>query len=63
MGKKSLFLVISAGISGVLFYLIFSQNTWGQWTRLLSRIRTDLPFLKIMFGIMASEVAVRGPNS
>ena len=42
MGKKSLFLVISAGISGVLFYLIFSQNTWGQWTRLLSRIRTDL---------------------
>jgi len=57
MGKKPLFLVISVGISGVLFYLIFSQNTLGQWTRLLSRIRTDL--LWMYAGLYAIGLLIR----
>jgi hypothetical protein len=57
MGKKPLFLIISAGITGVLFYLIFSQNTLGQWTRLLSRIRTDL--LWMYAGLYAIGLLIR----
>jgi len=41
-GKKTLFLALSFGLTGLLLYLIFSQNTSDQWLGLLSRIRIEL---------------------
>jgi uncharacterized membrane protein YbhN (UPF0104 family) len=52
MGKKALYLISSISISGILLWLIFSQNSLSQWTRLLSQIRTDLLFLYVgLYGI------------
>jgi hypothetical protein len=49
MGKKTLFLALSFGLTGLLLYLIFTQNTSDQWLGLLSRIRVE--FLGIYVGL------------
>ncbi|MBI5583909.1 MAG: flippase-like domain-containing protein [Deltaproteobacteria bacterium] len=48
MGKKHLFLFASLVLSGVLLFLIFSQNSLSQWHRLISRIRVELLLLFVV---------------
>lgn len=57
MGKKPVFLLVSLGITGALLYLIFSQQPLEQWTRLLSRIRTDL--LGVYAGLYSLGLLIR----
>ncbi len=57
MGKKKLFLALSFGITGLLFYLILSRNTTEQWFNLLTRIRIEL--LEIFVGLYGVGLLLR----
>ncbi len=57
MGKKTLFLALSFGFTGLLLYLILSQTTSDQWLRLLSRIRIE--WLGIYVGLYGIGLSLR----
>ncbi len=57
MGKKTLFLALSFGLTGLLLYQIFSQTTSEQWVGLLSRIRIE--FLGIYVGLYGLGLFLR----
>jgi protein-tyrosine-phosphatase len=57
MAKKTLFLALSFGLTGLLLYLIFSQTTSDQWLGLLSRIKIEV--LLIYVGLYGLGLSLR----